>query len=270
MEELEIKQEEPNNQSKKILYPSNPIKVFKEFKNLRKEQIIKVSICAVIIILFGVFNNVKVIDDPIPSNHCYYDVVLEWLRPLNDYFRGSTVFRSFMSILGSLLIDIVFLITYFGWAIYSVDWRYSVTTMLFYGPRGLVQEIIRLTTPDRLYFPYPGFPSIVVGYIQGSDFFWSGHCGFPIIGMMEFIWMKRYYLAGFCGFVSFVEIVLMTMSREHYTIDIIVGLVFSHYITIHSRTLFKFIYDHISFLDKLKQQNREELKRINFNFDIGD
>jgi len=275
MTEIEINQEKEDYTKikieKKILYPTNPLHVFKEFKNLNKSQIIKLSISGVIIILFGIFNNIKIIKDPNLDNHCYYDVVLEWFRPYNDYFRGSKVFCSFMLIMGSVLIDIVFIVTYFGWALYAVDWRFSVTTMFFYGTRGLIQEIMRFTVPDRVYFPNPGFPSIVVTYIQGSDFFFSGHCGFPIIGMLEFIWMKRYYWAAYFGFVSFVEMILMAfLTREHYTIDMIVGIVFAHYITVHSRTWFKYIYDHFAFLDKLKQENRKELKRINFNFDIGD
>ena len=88
-----------------------------------------------------------------------------------------------------------------------------------------MNESTRLTTPNLLYFPYPGFPSIVVGYLQGSDFFFSGHCGFPIINMMEYIWMKKYWFAAYCAFVDLVEIFLMTISREHYTIDIIVGII---------------------------------------------
>ena len=71
-----------------------------------------------------------------------------------------------------------------------------------------MNESTRLTTPNLLYFPYPGFPSIVVGYLQGSDFFFSGHCGFPIINMMEYIWMKKYWFAAYCAFVDLVEIFL--------------------------------------------------------------
>ena len=133
-----------------------------------------------------------------------------------------------------------------------------------------MNESTRLRCPDLLYFPYPGFPSVVVGYIQGSDFFFSGHCGFPIISMMEFIWMKKFLLAAYAAIVSCIEIFLMEVSREHYTIDIIVGVIFSHYITILGREIIKFIYDKIKFLNKLKNENREELKRIGSTLDVGD
>lgn len=269
---------ENSEEKEKILYkanvpnpiPSNPKTVLKEFLSLKKPQIIKLSISAIIIILFGIFNNINILGNPIPENDCYRDMGHEWFRPLNYYFRGNKAFCNFVCILGSLTIDIIFLFSYFSWAIYAVDWRYGAITMMFYGIRYIMNETARLRIPYLVYFPYPGFPSIVVGYIQGSDNFFSGHCGFPIISMMEFIWMKKFWLAAYAACVSCIEIFLMEVSREHYTIDIIVGVIFSHYITILGREIIKFVYDKIKFLNKLKNENREELKRINKDWDVGD
>jgi hypothetical protein len=202
-------------------YPTNPLKVINEFKKLKKEQIIKLSICGVIVILFATFNNINIIGNPTPDNQCYYDVLHEWVKPLNNFYRGNKPYRTIITIMGSITIDIVYIINYFCWGVYAVDWRYGLTTMCFYGIRYIMQETIRLKYPDKLFFEYPGFPSIVVAYIQGSDFFFSGHCGFPIIGAMEFIWLKKYYFAAYFVFVSFVELFLMINCREHYTIDII-------------------------------------------------
>ena len=258
---------------KKILknkYPSNPLEIITKFKNLKKGQIVKLIISLLIIALFAVFNNMEILGNPTPDNQCYYDVLHEWVIPLNKLYRGNKIYRTVLTIIGSVLLDLVYIINYFCWGVYAVDWRYGVSTMCFYGIRYILQETIRMKYPDRLFFEYPGFPSIVVGYIQGSDFFFSGHCGFPIIGATEFIWLKKYYFSAYFVFVSFVEFFLMINCREHYTIDIIAGVVFSHYITILCREWVKSIYDNIKFLDKLKMQNREELKRIGSDFDIGD
>ena len=121
---------------------------------MKKDQIIKLTISGIIIILFGVFNNVQIIGNPQPDNNCYEDVIHKWTDPLNYYFRGNDAFRVFFSILGSLTIDILFLLTYFSCAIYSIDWRYGVNTMLFYGIRYIMNESTRLITLDLLYFPY--------------------------------------------------------------------------------------------------------------------
>jgi hypothetical protein len=259
-----------NKKIKRKAYPSNPLDVIREFKHLKKEQVIRLLISVLIITLFAIFNNIRIIGNPTPDNNCYKDNVLDFFKPLNNYYRGNDVYRIILTILGSFLIDIVFFVGYFLWGVYAVDWRYGVNTMLFYGPRAVMQLIIRLDLPDFLYFKYPHFPSVVVGYIQGSDFFWSGHCGFPIIGTVEFIWLKRYKLAAYCAFVSFFEVFLMINSREHYTIDIIIGIIFAHYITLQGRDWVKAIYDKISFLNKLKLENRKELKRIGADFDNGD
>ena len=56
-------------------------------------------------------------------------------------------------------------------------------------------------------------------------------------------------------------------SYEHYTIDIIVGIIFSHYITIQGRYIVKYVYDKFKMLDRLKQKNRAELKRIKIDWD---
>ena len=268
---VEEKQKQSENKEQfQTSYPTNPLEVFKEINNLNKKKIIKLIICLIIIILFGVFNNIEILPSPMPENLCYTDVVLDWCRPINIFFRGNDVYRIIITILGSLFLDIVYIICFVSWAIYSPDWGYPANVFFFYFFRGIMQQVLVMGLPDLLYFKYPYFPSIVVGYIQGSDFFWSGHCGFPIIGMMEFIWLKKYYFAGFFVFSSFFEAFFMMNSREHYTIDIIFGLLFSHYITFHGRNWTKYIYDHIKFLNNLKIENKKELEKIGVDFDRGD
>ena len=244
-------------------YPSNPMEVIKEFAKLNKSQKIKLLISSIIIILYAIFNNMRILKNPTPKNNCYYDSILEWTLPLNSYFRSNDIYRVIMTIIGSLLLDTVFIMNGTYWALYAIDWRYAANVSFFYFFRGIVQQIIIFGYPDLLYFKYPNFPSIVVGYVQGSDFFFSGHCGFPILAMMEFFWLKKYFLAGFCAFVTIFETFLMINSREHYTIDIIIGVIFAHYISIHGKIWINKIYGYSNFLNGLKMENIKELMRIN-------
>ena len=268
-EKIIIKNQITKNKYKKS-FPSNPKYVFKAFFCLKKAQIKKLFISFIIIFLFGLFNNINIIGNPQPENKCYNDKIHDITEFLNYYFRGNDKFRKFFTILGSLAIDILFLVSSILWAIYSIDWRYFINIMLFYGIRYIMNESSRLRCPDLIYLPYPGVPSIVVGYIQGSDFFFSGHCGFPILSMMEFIWVKKFWLASYSGFVILVETFLMEISREHYTIDIIVGVIFAHYITIYGRKIVDFFYDKIPFLKKLKKKNIDEMKKLKFNWILMD
>ena len=93
---------------------SNPKEVFKAFKNLKKEQITKLSLSAVIIIIFGVFNNVRIISSPHPDNNCYFHLVHSWTSPINNFFRGNNGFRVFYTIVGGLLLDMMFLFSFFS------------------------------------------------------------------------------------------------------------------------------------------------------------
>ncbi len=95
-------------------FPSNSKEVFKAFKNLKNEQIIKLSLSAVIVILFGVFNNVSIMGSPHPDNNCYFDLVHSWTSPINNFFRGYNGFRVFYTIVGGLLLDIMFLFSFFS------------------------------------------------------------------------------------------------------------------------------------------------------------
>lgn len=259
-----------NKELYKKSYPSNPLKIIKELKNLNKDQKIKLLISLIIIFLFGILNNIEILGNPTPKNQCYYDMILEWTKFFNSYYRENDIYRILLTISSSVLIDIVFIITAFYWIFYAIDWRYSIIVFLFYLSRGIMQQILILGYPDLLYFKYPYFPSIVISYVQGSDFFFSGHCGFPIIGMMEFFWVKKYYLAGYCGFVSIFEFFMMVNCREHYTIDLIFGIIFGHYISIVGREWIDNLYEHYDFLNKLKFENKQELKKIGYHLDIGE
>ena len=117
IENSEEKEKILSSQSFHQNYPSNPKEIIKALRSLKKPQIIKLSISCIIIILFGIFNNVQIIGNPTPQNNCYVDVVHDWFKPLNYYFRGNKAFSSFLCIFGSLSIDILFLISYYSWAI---------------------------------------------------------------------------------------------------------------------------------------------------------
>ena len=270
LSEILIKSKEKKSSTKnkkiyKIIYPSNPFQIIKKLKYLNQHQKIRLLLSLIIIILFAIFNNIQILGNQIPKNNCYYDIILDWTHSLNNYFRENDIYRIIFTITGSVLLDMFFIISFFYWSVYAVDWRFAINVILFYLSRGIMQQILILGCPDLLYFKYPHFPSIVVSYVQGSDFFWSGHCGFPIVGMMEFKWMKKNFLAGFCAFITFFEIFLMNNSREHYSIDIIFGIIFAHYISIHGRELTKYLYTYFDFLNKLKLENEKEHKRIGYD-----
>lgn len=84
--------------------------------------------------------------------------------------------------------------------------------------------------PEGYLWDYPGFPSLIVPYAMSSDFFFSGHVGFATIALLENYEYKHYFLVAFTAFTIVAESAVMIVTRGHYCIDIIAGVVFAHYI----------------------------------------
>lgn len=81
--------------------------------------------------------------------------------------------------------------------------------------------------PEGIYWPYPGFPSIVVPYGATSDFFYSGHVGFLTILSLQWFkfWNesdKRSKVAfGMFWFAIIATVIMaftMLIFRTHFTI----------------------------------------------------
>ena len=59
--------------------------------------------------------------------------------------------------------------------------------------------------PDNYLWGYPGFPSIMVSYLKTNDFFYSGHCGLPIVLLCEFNHLGMKLMQAFCIFTFIFE-----------------------------------------------------------------
>ena len=104
---------------------------------------------------------------------------------------------------------------------------------------------------DNIIWKYPGIPSISVTYLITNDYFFSGHVGLPTLAALEcrkLGYRKIMYLA---IFTIFVEAFTLHVSRLHYCIDLITGVIVAHYIYIFTDK-----YIHIidgSFMGKLNE-----------------
>jgi hypothetical protein len=83
--------------------------------------------------------------------------------------------------------------------------------------------------PEGFLWDYPGFPAIAISYLRTNDFFYSGHVGMPIIMGLEFKKEGKMGLFWFSIFTCFFEAFTMIVTRGHYIIDLISGIIFAHY-----------------------------------------
>ena len=84
--------------------------------------------------------------------------------------------------------------------------------------------------PEGYLWEYPGVPSLIVPYLKTSDFFFSGHVGFTTITILENYTYNHTSFLLLSIFTLITESFVMIVTRGHYCIDIIAGVVFAHYI----------------------------------------
>lgn len=79
-------------------------------------------------------------------------------------------------------------------------------------------------------FEHPGFHSLVVPYHDTNDFYYSGHVGTCFLLFLEFRaagWKRMSY---YCMFTLINQWVMMTLTGNHYVIDLISGMIIAQYV----------------------------------------
>ena len=61
-------------------------------------------------------------------------------------------------------------------------------------------------------------------YFDISDFYWSGHVGLCFLVISEWGALGWYKMMWLSVFIAFNEYLMLTLTRTHYVIDIITGI----------------------------------------------
>jgi PAP2 superfamily C-terminal len=142
---------------------------------------------------------------------------------LNSYFYHSPTAANALLILSSALIDGLGIFLLARW-LFGPSVRPFLGLVLLLGLRQIVQAICALPAPPNMIWHYPGFPSALVTYNVGNDFFFSGHTAIAVFGGIELARLaKRWLTIVAVGIVLF-EIATVLILRAHYTMDVFTGL----------------------------------------------
>jgi PAP2 superfamily C-terminal len=142
---------------------------------------------------------------------------------LNSYFYHSPTAANALLILSSSLIDGLGLFLLGRW-LFGPSVRPFLGLVLLLGLRQLLQAICALPPPPNMIWHYPGFPSVLVTYNVGNDFFFSGHTAIAVLGGIELARLgKRWLTVVAVGIVLF-EIAAVLILRAHYTMDVFTGI----------------------------------------------
>jgi len=208
----------------------------------------------------------------VPSDDtlCLEDKVMDLFKSVNDYINENESARNAMQIVCSLFVDIVFLITMGLWVFKGNSCRLPATLAVFYIIRAAIQKVFFMPFTDGYWWEDPGFPSLVVPYGRGSDFFYSGHSGFLVICTRE-LFLTKYKKLSVLAFLTLIyTILILFIYRIHYSIDVFTGVFFADYCFIRMDQLksffdpliFKIFVKIKSIIFKKPPQNQENKKEI--------
>jgi PAP2 superfamily C-terminal len=142
---------------------------------------------------------------------------------LNSYFYHSPSAANALLILSSALIDGLALFLLVRW-LFGTSVRPFLGLVLLLGLRQIMQAICALPAPPNMIWHYPGFPSLLVTYNIGNDFFFSGHTAIAVFGGIELSRLGKPWLTVVAVVIVLFEIATVLVLRAHYTMDVFTGL----------------------------------------------
>jgi len=192
----------------------------------KKIQILARTCVLLVVIGFLVMGRLSVPDDDIIGVE---DKVIDLFKFANDFINepGHEAYRRAFQITCSLLVDLCFIITFAYWVFKGTSCRLPLTLAIFYVVRAALQKIWFVPYPEGYYWYDPGFPSLVVPYGKGSDFFYSGHSGFLVICAKELHKGKHSRFRNFAIFSLIFTMLTLLVYRIHYFVDIFAGVFFA-------------------------------------------
>jgi PAP2 superfamily C-terminal len=142
---------------------------------------------------------------------------------LNRYFYHSPAAADALLILSSALIDGLGLFLLARW-LFGPSVRPFLGLVLLLGLRQIMQAICALPAPPMMIWHYPGFPSALVTYNVGNDFFFSGHTAIAVFGGIELARLGKRWLTIAAVAIVLFEILTVLILRAHYTMDVFTGI----------------------------------------------
>ena len=148
------------------------------------------------------------------------DGIHDLTAPLTRYLLNHPRAANATLIISSLFID-AFGIFLIGAGIFGPTLRPFVALLILFAFRQVCQALCALPAPKDMIWRYPGFPSLLVTYGTGNDFFISGHTAVAVLGAIEIAKMGPLWLAITAGVVAFLEATTVIVLRAHYTMDVL-------------------------------------------------
>lgn len=152
------------------------------------------------------------------------DALHVWTGGFNAYLNASPSAANALLIVSSALIDALGLFLLLRW-FFGPSVRPFLGLVLLLALRQLMQAVCALPAPPNMIWHYPGFPSALVTYNVGNDFFFSGHTAIAVFGAIELSRLRKRWLTTLAILIAIFEIAAVLVLRAHYTMDVFTGMI---------------------------------------------
>ncbi len=148
-----------------------------------------------------------------------HDLTAKW----HAYFIGHETAANRALIVSSLCIDCfgLFLIAA---AVFGPSFAPFLGVLIVFSLRQLCQVTCPLPPPPGIIWRDPGFPTVLVTYNVGNDFFFSGHTALAVLGAIEVCRLAPWWVGVVAVLVALGEMVVVLVLRAHYTMDVVAGV----------------------------------------------
>lgn len=173
------------------------------------------------LILFSLcawFKSQGMLEERKQSGNEISDLLLILTAPVNRYLREHRKSADRLLIISSLFIDCfgVFLIIF---SVVGDSVRPFISLLVLFALRQLFQVICALPKPEGMIWRDPGFPSLLVTYDVGNDFYFSGHTSIAVLATIELYCINPSFGVA-AGIIAIFEIATVIVLRAHYSMDI--------------------------------------------------
>jgi membrane-associated phospholipid phosphatase len=147
-----------------------------------------------------------------------HDLTANWHR----YFAQNQRAANVALMTSSFFIDLIGL-ALIGAALFGATFAPFLGILFVFGLRQICQGLCTLPPPPGIIWRNPGFPTLLVTYKVGNDFFFSGHTALAVLGALEAAYLGPAWLAAIAACVALGEIATVLVLRAHYTLDVVAG-----------------------------------------------
>jgi len=138
---------------------------------------------------------------------------------IHHYLLNRKYLSTILMSLTTLMIDLN--VIYFTYDFLINNNRQPILLLVIgVGLRQMCQFINRLPSPKDVIWFDPGFPSLIMNYQLGNDFFFSGHTLTALIFGFELFRSANFLVRVYSVFYMIVEIGFILVTRAHYFMDV--------------------------------------------------